>query len=451
MNRSVRQRLHWSSWLLVLIVLLGAWLRLEATLHTQVQTPIRADALDYYSYGYNLRHHGVYSKEPLFAQPDGAVVARPDALRSPGYPLFLTFFADGIPTQKTIIDVTLAQAVLSILVIPLTFLMSRTFMKSAWATVPALLVAISPQLINANVYMLSEALFIFLLMAAVGCMAVQFNQPNRRWMALFGGLLLGAAALTRPTLNYLLLFLMPAMLPLLPRGVRWSWASATVVGFAVAILPWMMRNWVELGGGDPTLAINTLVHGHYPGAMFDGAPESLGIPYRFDPQIEQLSASMWAAVHGVAARIMADPATYLAWYLFGKPAMFLSWGDVASWGDIFTYPTPISPYHSNLFFLIQKLVMHATHYLWVALATFGCLVALSRWRAGVQEDNKLLIQRLLVTVFLYFIAIHMIGFPIARYCIPVLPIIFTLATYTLSRLVHSIVLHNQEYRGIFHR
>jgi len=55
---------------LVLITLFGAFLRVNAALHTVVQYPLRADAGGYFSYAYNIRHFGIYSRDRLFSSEE---------------------------------------------------------------------------------------------------------------------------------------------------------------------------------------------------------------------------------------------------------------------------------------------------------------------------------------------------------------------------------------------
>ncbi|RIX48921.1 MAG: phospholipid carrier-dependent glycosyltransferase [Rhodocyclales bacterium GT-UBC] len=423
---------------LLLIILLGAFLRIDASLHTEVQFPLRSDAGQYFSYAFNLRHGGIYSSEPFFAKPEGEGVPRPDALRSPGYPIALLPFAGEVPSGRTILNITLMQALLGILMVPLVFLIARRIVPDKWALLPAALVAVSPQLVNMGVYILSESLFSFLLLLSIYCMLRQFKAPERSGLALLGGVLIGCAALTRPTLQYLLPLVLLAMLPLLPGKARWRQAGLMSIGFLGVFLPWIARNLITLGvTSDPTLSIETVVFGHYPNMMYPGLPESMGYPYRFDPQIGELSASMGAALHGIWQRFVDAPALYARWYLLGKPLAFFSWGDVASAGDIFTYPTMSSPYYGVPLFTVSKLIMEYSHYLWVGLAllvTVAC--ALPSMRGRIRAAHRIPLQ-LLACVVVYFTAIHVVGFPIARYCIPLLPVIFILATYGIVALIEA--------------
>ncbi|MCL7713182.1 glycosyltransferase family 39 protein [Stenotrophomonas mori] len=418
--------------LLALIVLLAAWLRIDAALETRVEQPIRADAAVYVAYAYNLHHFATYSKENTFVDPAGAGPSRPDAFAAPGYPALLSLLIDGHPDWDFIRRVMLLQALLGTAMVPLTYLIGLRLVPRRLALLPALLVALSPKLIAAGTYLLTETLFTALLLASLAWIIFSANR-HRAWMAFSGGVLLAATALVRPTLQYILPFLLIALLPTLPKAFRLRYAIAMTLGFVLVTGAWATRNLVATGqASDQTLAISALVHGHYPFMMYDFKPESRGYPYRFDPQIATLSESMPAAVQGIAKRIRDAPATYLHWYLAGKPLAFLAWSDPAAIDGIFTYPTPESPYHQQPLFKLTLAVMRASHWLWVGLFLVPLLlVPTTRWRKHIPDHQAAALHATCATG-VYFILIHMAGFPIARYNIPLLPVIFLLATYTLA-------------------
>lgn len=418
---------------LTLIVLLGAFLRLNATLHTTVLAPLRADAGEYFSYAYNIQHYGVYSRQPTFLAPAAKYTLQPDALRSPGYSLALLPFASTPPTYKTILDITLMQAVLGIAMIPLVFFLSRGVLPGAWPLLPAFFVAISPQLVVAGTYVLSETLFTFLFLLALLAIKKQFRNPEKWGIAIASGALLAAASLTRPTLQYVLPVIIGCIFFMLPPASRIKQACALALGFLLIFAPWLMRNYLTLGVlSDSTLTISTLLHGHYPDFMYQGRPETLGYPYRFDPRAAEIGATIGTVAHEILRLFVAEPLTYLRWYFIGKPIAFFSWGDVAAAGDIFTYPTLQSPYLSNSFFTLTRNIMQVSHRFWMLL---GFIATLLIWKPAFFKTENAQVKtelRLLSVVVLYFLAVHIAGFPIARYCIPLLPILFILATFALS-------------------
>ena len=420
---------------LVLITLFGAFLRVNAALHTVVQYPLRADAGDYFSYAYNLRNFGVYSRDHLFAI-EQAAQPRPDAVRTPGYPIALLPFADEVPSQKTIVDITLMQALLGTLMIPLTCLLGRALLPAAWALLPTLLVAISPQLIVAGTFVLSETLFSFLFLAALVALIVQYQKPESWRRALVSGALLGMAALTRPTLQYFLPCSLLVLIPMLPKELRWRQGISLCAGFAIIFVPWLLRNQWTLGMvSDPTLAVGTILHGHYPDFMYRNMPESLGYPYRFDPRVQEISVNMATLLRELFARFREDPATYLRWYVWGKPIAFFSWGDVAATGDIFTYPTMMSPYYDKSVFILTKEFMRMSHWVWVAAALLGIFVLWLSRNPHILGQRRRFVGLLLATVVLYFVAVHVVGFPIARYSIPLLSVIYVLSSCFLCWIV----------------
>ncbi|HEY9035713.1 MAG TPA: glycosyltransferase family 39 protein [Pseudomonadales bacterium] len=437
-----------SVWLVfAIIVIAGAFFRVTASINTLVAYPLRADAGDYFSYAYNLKHFGVYSRAQTYLENNKVPV--PDALRPPGYPLMLWWFASETPTGKTILNITLFQALLGMGMVLMVFFLGRQFLPPGWALLPAALVAISPQLILAGTYVLSESLFSLLLLMAIGSVLFQYRFPERSVLALLSGVAIGLATLTRPTLQYFILFLLPVMWTLLPAHMRWRHALLTLLGFAVVFAPWLVRNhWVLGASSDATLTINALVHGHYPNMMFENNPRSLGFPYRFDPELASISSSVSAAVTGIFKRVMAAPGEYLQWYLLGKPLAFFSWKDPTSANSIFIYGAVFSPYYHSLPFIWTKDFMQLTHAVWVVLALLSMLL-MGLFHAREEfSSNERVAFRLLVTTSAYFVALHMVAFPLARYCVPLLPVIFLLATWTLWRV--SLLIKNNDASGVVH-
>ncbi len=144
--------------ILTLITLLGLHLRLQAVRYTEVDTPIRADAKAYLIYAFNLKQFNIYSRATDTLEGKSAKPT-PDALRAPGYPLFLRLMIGDTVSDQTLIGIELAQAVLSAVTILLAYFAFSVILKPSLALLVALLTAISPHLVTADVFILSESLF----------------------------------------------------------------------------------------------------------------------------------------------------------------------------------------------------------------------------------------------------------------------------------------------------
>lgn len=422
--------------LVLLIVALGGYLRFQCVAQTQVVAPLRADAGDYFSYAYNLRYHQVYARTfPHGEIPRERLV--PDALRTPGYPLFLAVLMDPKPGPATLTRILLVQALLSTLTLPLAYGVFRSFLPFPAALGALALSALSPHLVAANSYVLSETLFGCLTVLAVWT-AIRAGLSGSRAKSAAAGLVIGLATLVRPAMQ---IFPLPLAGLLLVHGGRRrgpALALMLLLGFAAASAPWILRNMVTLGSaGDRTLLVNFLHHGLYPHFTFEGSPQSYGYPYRYDPRSDAIGRDLPAVRDEIVRRFRAEPARHLAWFLGGKPVAFWSWNAVQGYGDVFQYPVSASPYLSEPFFRGTHAFMRVTHGLWVALAAIGAvLVWFPPTRMGMPPSVSFP-ARLTALLPLAMTALHMVGAPFPRYSIPLRPFLYALALLPLSALLHG--------------
>lgn len=429
--------------LLALITALGLLLRLWALQGSVVEDPVRGDATAYFSYAVNLQTEGVYSR----ATPEilGGAPVRADAAVPPVFPLFVTAFLGEdwragtmAGVYASIGPVLLAQALLGALLAPLLFFTGRGLLGTPLALAVAGLAAVSPHLVNINIYLLTEPVFTLLFWIAL-CLLAQATTPNARpWWALAAGAALAAAALTRPTVQYLPLVLVAFLVWRDP--ARWRRWTGLLAVFVALLAAWGLRNLAVTGSfGDPTAMAATLQHGSYPGFMFNGIPESRGIPYRFDTGMNT-SMPVGETIAIILQRMQAAPGEYLHWYLLGKPLALFHWeilpigvsdARLLTGGDIYIYPTPASPYAGNPLFILTYLLSYLLHRPLLVLAAVGTVLAwLPAGRAWFGEGVTL--ARLLGLAFLYSIGIHMLGAPFPRYAIPFLPLAWLLAGALLA-------------------
>lgn len=436
---------QWARWLnhpqviaiLVLAIsLLGLWFRIDVAVNTVVDHPLRADAGQYFMYAYNLRHHGIYSRDTAGYQSNDDPT--PDIVRSPGYPLFLTPFVSGPASDQMIVAVALTQALLASLVILFFYWYSREAI-TRWGAIPVtLLVAISPHLININAYILTESLFTFLTAGAMLALIIAFKTAKHHywWLA---GAVLGLATLTRPTLLY---FIWPLIIFILLKSqprYRWHAAGGLFIAFWLVLSPWMAHNYINHGTlGDNHLTVGTLHHGMYPNFMYKNQSESYGFPYRFDPESSEISQNLDNVLAELKRRFREEPAKHLRWYLIDKPVALWSWEGVQSPGIGFIYPTKKSPYFEKQ---IPQKTVHFMEYTHTILVIFGFIGALIVWHPELRKDlgrTHIFVLQTSSLLLLYATAVHIVATPLPRYAIPFLPFLYLLAILAIGTIAASI-------------
>lgn len=413
----------------VLVLLaLSAFLQFSVVLDTKVNDPIRADAEKYVSYAYNLKHAGTFSHINTWEGPDAATrTAIPDKLTLPGYPAFLSLFMDASPDEAFVRRVALAQAVLGVVSTLLAYLIALRLLPLPWAFATGVLVATSPHMATISTYLLTEALFTALLLATMLAMLVALRPGSRYRYWAVAGLLLGATCLVRPQLQ--LLPLCALVLVLLVR--RWRpqlrRVLLAVACFAAVAGPWYVRNAAtESPPGDPDLLVITLYHGSFPNMMYRNDPKTYGFPYQNDPDQARITRDMPSVLEHIRTSFAEQPLRFASWYLLGKPGSFLSWGVVGGVGGVFIYPVERSPYLDQPLFKALRSFSFLVHWPLMLLALLATFFAFWRPHALATDDDQQRVAALLAAIFIYAIAVHMLGAPFSRYSIPFRPLAFAL-------------------------
>ena len=346
----------------VAIVAIAFLLRWYYVVTAMVNNPIRGDAVQYYSYAWNLLNHHVFS----MAKP-GAELVVPDSYRAPGYPVLLAAW-------MTIVDdfdlwyagVLLTQCVLGALAAGMTLLLARFWLPLGWSVLAGLLAAVWPHSITVTGYLLSETLCGFLVLLSMLLYGLMLKRRTPV-VAATAGLCLGLATLVNPTL-------LPVVL-LLPLVALWRGDAAkrSLLTFALcaSLLPaaWEGRNAMLPASASASAsqdrALQTLVIGSWPG--FTAAwRESAGLEpdvardiplaerevrvssgkQKLEVVEQEQQAMLRSPGVGLAMlgnRFIASPLTYLKWYLVQKPASFWGWDIQIGQGEIYIFPTMNSP------------------------------------------------------------------------------------------------------------
>jgi len=413
----------------IVLFAIAAGLRLDAANTTVIDKPIRSDARDYYAYALNLKHHQTYAGGKY-----SDAVPQPDAVRPPGYPVFLVPLVEFPPTGFMLWRIRLVQALLDSISVILALFIFRRIMTEGWALGAAFLTAISPHLISSSTYMLTETLFTLLMMLSLWLVVLMY-QGKRRTLAFAAGVAIAAASLTRPTLQFFIIPLTGMLLIGSNRGSRTGLVISLLAGFVLAFSPWILRNLDTIGSiSDPTQTINSLQHGMYPDFRYQDLPESTGKPYRFDPRTREITRSKESILEEITRRFTEEPARHLKWYLLDKPVTLFGWDNLAGVGDIFLYPTSASPYLSQPVYKLSHTVMKLLHWPLVILAlTAAVLVWLPAFGKPLSA-TVLFTTRLLSLLVLYFIALHIVAAPFPRYSIPLRPVVYGLALWLCTRI-----------------
>lgn len=416
----------WPAWLLAAILALSAFVQFTVVTRTVVGIPMASDSSEYFSYAYNLKNHGVYSEDLTWAgeTPPGGL--RPDSIRTPGYPLFLLAIPGLDASAGFLSRVALVQAAIAVLSVWLAFSLASRFLPRGWSHATALLMAISPHLANLSTYLLSECVFLFLMLASL-LASVDALRAGRAWRFALAGLLWGACALVRPTVLLLPPLLLLASL-LSPRLRQYRAQAALLLAVFLAVQsPWFLRN--RLTPMDPEQGsplVWSMHHGSYPDFMHEGRPETLGWPFRYDPASFEAERDMASVLRDIAGKFRAQPLRQLRWYLLGKPGTLLSWGYVQG-EDIYVYEASRTPFRENRFFAALRTISLLLH--WPLMLGGVAAAVVAWWRPGwlALDDARLLAARMVAAVVLYALCFHLVVAPYPRYGVPFRPLLYALA------------------------
>lgn len=413
--------------LVIFIIFLSFFIRLKVINETLVDSPIRNDAKGYYLYALNVKKHGVYSRQNYSLEKP-----KPDSVCTPGYPMAILPFVEYPPTMKMVWDIQRMQVVLGCATVILVYLLAQYCLSQWMALFAAFLAGISPHLIVCTTYVLTETLFTFLTFLSLW-LFVYGIQKHKTYVLCLAGITLGLAALTRPTLQYFIFLIIPIVYLESIRQFKLKNCLLVLLCFVFTMAPWFIRNYQVTGKiSDSRLKISTLHHGMYPDLMYKDNPMSRGFPYRFDPNISNISKDMDSVMAEIKRRFKTEPYKHMYWYLIKKPITLLSWDILAGMGDIFIYPVLKSPYLHDGWVHGTHKFMKTLHWFFVSLSIIATVMAwFPHFKWGLIKA-KVYVPQLLSLLMLYFIAIHIVGAPFPRYGVPLRPLIYIQALLVIQ-------------------
>jgi 4-amino-4-deoxy-L-arabinose transferase-like glycosyltransferase len=346
----------------------------------------------------------------------------PDAFRVPLFPMFVAgiFKLFG----QSLVAVRIAQALLGAATVALTYALARRITTERGAVFAAFIVAIYPALLLYSVYLMAETLFAFLAVLALTLWAT-----DRPRLALAAGLAIGAATLTRSTGLAVAggIALAEAFRLIAVRdevgGRTLARGSLMLLGFAIVLAPWIVRNYDMYGRVIPTdtsSGFNALL-GNYEGAT--GRHPGL-------PAVEAAVQKYWSTARNDVERsdvgmtvardfVLADPlraarlAVKKVAFLFGVEGREHAWG---------------------YSFHLQGRRDARTVWVWgvaliVSFPVLMTLASIGLWRPGLSVS---IVGVAIVATLLCVTAIHMASFGDSRFHGPWIPLLAVLAARAVA-------------------
>lgn len=396
------QRLAWLSHnrgkqaVLIGLLVTALVLRLAVALILPTDYRLRKDAVLYVSTAEHLLDHGIYGGRP----------STPSALVPPGYPLFVAgvFALSG----RSLMAVRLAQIVIGVLAVWLTYLAARNAFSARVGLGSALICAVYPPFVVYVAPYLTEALYIPLFALYLVFLVRSLKEPSATRAAL-AGVGFGLTMLTKETL-----IAFPFTLPLALwwAGFDFREALRYLIVFAAVVLlvlsPWLARNYLTFGHvfyTSRTAYIQYELTGTgYLAARFEDEVEERERPVReSDDKYEYYqrygrTSDLWDLRFA-----MNQPGTYLH-YLFNRLVEF--------------WLHPNGLWSLPEFFAIRA----------VYIAAHGGMLGLAIWKMVVNLRRRDTVTGGLVLVLLYVTGVGVfLRRPLPRYNLPFLPIMFIFA------------------------
>ena len=265
-------------WLAVLILAAGA-LRLGfGAWVVGWDAPLKGDEIDYHT----LATHVAVGEGFLVGE------GTPTARRPPGYPVVLSLAYRAFGPSEAVGRGL--QVALGMVVVWLTFLVGRRFFETTTGFIAAAFAAVNPFLTFISGYLLTENLYMVLVMGALLLLPGPHAFDGRLRSVLGAAVLLGLATLTRPTALLLgvALVLTCVVVGSGTAAQRLERGALAVVVFVALMVPWTLRNYSAFGGwvGLTTHGGITFYQGNNPKVVeiphYRGGAAPLGALPRFE-------------------------------------------------------------------------------------------------------------------------------------------------------------------------
>lgn len=393
-------------WLVLAAILLVA-LYLRTDFLRSVYHIMSHDSIEYDKLVRQWLERGIY----------GYKSTEPNAYVTPGYPLIMAVVyklvdytvRDPLPFLRH------GNSLLSLLNLVLIFLIARRWAGGDWAgLLAAFLAAIYPPFIWANGAILTEVpgTFMLTLYLYVQLHALESGRPRDAAVA---GALLGLTALIRPEF-------LPLCLPLYlfrwlqTRQIQlWRPLVATLIGLAVVMAPWWIRNVVTM---NQFILTATQTNPFYAGTFPEKNYADNLVPLEGKTESE-------LAKERLKVGFTQHTGTFVRWYTYGKLKYI--------YGEMF-WGSGHDPIYERIPLRLANWLHRAL--IWGGLA--GMLLALRRWREPLT---------LLSVVVAVMTGVRILFVPEYRYNFTVMPLFTICLAYLVVMLVGAVIRRRQPGAG----
>jgi 4-amino-4-deoxy-L-arabinose transferase-like glycosyltransferase len=367
--------------------------------------PVIGDERSYYSIALNLLNGRGYSQSRPDQPPE------PTAYRPPLFPslLAMMFWISG-PSFENGLRVNQA---LIVLLIPVSFWLGKSLHNTRCGLIAATMVALWPHGFYFGSFVLTEPLFTVLQAVTFGLLLRSVTAPAPKWAAM-AGIAAAATVLTRPSFAVVVILLGLWFL-VLSKGHR-SWRLVGVFWATVALVisPWVFRNY---------LAMDTLIWGTTgSGAVFAGAHSA-----------ESLACCPGSWVEPrVPDQIAEMPEVKRDAFYWRMGFDFLAQTSAAVLAKLFVFKV------LRLWVPIQRVVADRVCLLCNVLASLLYAILFLASAAGLWLHRSKRPILLLVAAFVGGTTLVSILFwGTTRFRMPLEPILWTFAAYTMTRLIEA--------------
>lgn len=403
--------------MLAIIIAAGVFLRGQAFLGTEVVEPLQGDSAEAYALAQTLSAQGAYQvlSAPFSGSPDAAT---DETFSSLGYPLFLSLFADSKPaTASGLSAIVITQLVLGALAILLVYLLTARLLDPHWGLTAALLTAVSPYLVNVSLYLVAGTVLMIAMLLYLTT-AAKISERGALLRTFIASALLGVAALTDPTFEFLIVPWALLLFFSTKGSARLLTPLAAILGFALVFSPMIAQNQAVI---DAPVASAPIVESIQQGMQPLSETNSAVAPGA------DADADLVASFEQLKQRFSEDPRAFLRWYFVDKTQAMWSWSEPLTAEDTLVYAVSKTPYADNPGFLASEEFMRILHGPIVLVGAFGALIVWLPFAGRRLSPAQRIGLRSVSLVLLYATLAHAFGIAAPQHATPLLPMLFVMA------------------------